>query len=65
MEEVLSRGITDLIDKTLMLPYHVLRTCLIVSHSHFANDNLIFLNGHLSSLQNLMHFLEAYQMASR
>lgn len=48
----------------MLLPFFVLGRCPVVTHSLFADDTLIFLNGRESSLKNTMDFLAKYQKAS-
>ena len=63
-EEVLSRGISYMVENQYILPYHVLNKCPLVTHSLFADDTIIFLNGRRSSLECAMSFLKAYQTTS-
>jgi mannosylglycoprotein endo-beta-mannosidase len=63
-EEVLSRGITNLLDQNKINPYFVTKSIKGISHSLYADDIIIFTNGNSKSLSNLMNFLLDYQQMS-
>lgn len=48
-EEVLSRGLQELVSLKMIRPYHASRSCPALSHFLFANDVLIAINGILRS----------------
>lgn len=60
-EEVLSRGLQELVSLKMITPYHGLRSCPALSHLLFANDVLILYNGHKRNLKKLQIFLETSQ----
>lgn len=57
-EEVLSRGLQELVSLKMITPYHALRSCQTLSHLLFANDVLVLYNGHKRNLKKLQIFLE-------
>ena len=63
-EEVLSRGVMKLLSNRMVMPYFVSQKCPVISHSLFADDTIIFLNGRKSSIICMMNFLKRYQEAS-
>lgn len=63
-QEVLSRGLTTLLDHGLVKAYHGPRGCPAISHLLFADDTIIFTNGSKASLTNLLRFLSKYEEAS-
>lgn len=63
-EEVLSRGLYALMQNNVIHRFKSPRGCPLVSHLLFADDTIIFTNGNLRSLSNLMQFLKLYENAS-
>lgn len=63
-QEVLSRGLTSLLDHGLVKAYHGPRGCPAISHLLFADDTIILTNGSKASLTNLLRFLSKYEEAS-
>lgn len=57
-EEVLSRGLQELVSFKMIPTYHALRSCPTLSHLLFANDVLVLYNGHKRNLKKLKIFLE-------
>lgn len=57
-EEVLSRGLQELVSLKIRTPYHGSRSCPALSHFIFANDVRILYNGHKRNLKKLQIFLE-------
>ena len=57
-EEVLSRGLQELVSLKMITPYHGSRSCPALSHLLFANDVIILYNGHKRNLKKLKIFLE-------
>ena len=53
-----------MVENQYIIPYHVLNKCPLVTHSLFADDTIIFLNGRRSSLNCAMSFLKSYQTTS-
>ena len=64
VEEVLSRSLSRAIAQGLIQPYYSKRGCPIISHSMFADDAILFLNGCEASLQGLMGILSGYERAT-
>lgn len=63
-EDVLSKGITYLVQKGLLHPMSSPRGFQIPSHVLYADDVLIFCKGSKSSLLNLLKLLKHYGDAS-
>jgi hypothetical protein len=63
-EEVLSRGISSLMDKKLVLPFQITKSIKGISHSLYADDIILFSNANANTLTNIMKFLKDYQVAS-
>lgn len=59
-EEVLSRGIEELVVRGRMTQIRATRSLYIPSHCLYADDILIFCKGTLANVKNLMHLLEGY-----
>ena len=64
VEEILSRSLSCVIAQGLIQPYYSKRGCLIISHSMFADDAILFLNGCEASIQGLMRILLGYERAT-
>ncbi|CAA7395567.1 unnamed protein product [Spirodela intermedia] len=64
VEEVLSRSLTRAINQGLIRPYYSKRGCPIISHSLFANDAILFLNGCKTSIRGLMSIISRYERAA-
>ncbi|XP_071921792.1 uncharacterized protein [Coffea arabica] len=62
--EVLSRGLNNLALQPGFLGFRVPYGCPPVTHLAFADDVLIFANGSVSSLKDIMQVLEGYQECS-
>lgn len=63
-EEVLSRGLSWILQEGKVQHYHLGRGVLPISHLLFADDTVIFLNGSRRSVVNLMNFMQSYELAS-
>lgn len=57
-EEVLSRGLQELVSLKMITPYHGSISCPALSYFLFANDVIILYNGHKRNLKKLKIFLE-------
>lgn len=55
-EEVLSRGLSYMFYNSHCKHYHLPRGVLKIYHLLFADDAIIFMNGGIVSIKNLMHF---------
>ncbi|CAA7399339.1 unnamed protein product [Spirodela intermedia] len=64
VEEVLSRSLTRAINQGLIRPYYSKRGCPIISHSLFADDAILFLNGCETSIRRLMSIISRYERAA-
>ncbi|CAA7397126.1 unnamed protein product [Spirodela intermedia] len=64
VEEVLSRSLTRAINQGLIRPYYSKRGCPIISHSLFADDAILFLNGCETSIRGLMSIISRYERAA-
>ncbi|MQL68439.1 hypothetical protein Taro_000722 [Colocasia esculenta] len=64
MEEVLSRGLRKQLSSGHFKPYAGPRACPPISHLLYADDTLIFTNGHATNIQKMLKFLTAYEAAS-
>ncbi|CAA6657847.1 unnamed protein product [Spirodela intermedia] len=64
VEEVLSRSLTRAINQGLIRPYYSKRGCPIISHSLFADDAILFLNGCETSIRGLMSIISRYERAT-
>ncbi|CAA7401133.1 unnamed protein product [Spirodela intermedia] len=63
VEEVLSRSLTRAINQGLIRPYYSKRGCPIISHSLFADDAILFLNGCETSIRGLISIISRYERA--
>lgn len=63
-QEVLSRDLKAAIQTGQILPYHTANSDINTSHSIYANDTLLFTNGGLISLGNLMGCISKYEGVS-
>lgn len=63
-EEVLSRSLTKAFQCGLIEWYASPRHCPNISHLLFADDTIIFCNGNLISIRNLLKILQDYERAS-
>lgn len=61
-EEVLSRGLQELVSLKMITPYHASRSCPALSHFLFANDVIILYNSHKRNLKKLQIFLKKSQL---
>ncbi|CAA6655168.1 unnamed protein product [Spirodela intermedia] len=64
VEEVLSRTLSRAVTRGLIQPYHSKRGCLIISHSLFADDAILFLNGCEAFIKGLMTIISSYERAT-
>ena len=59
-EEVLSRGIEDLVLKGRLTQIRATRSLTIPSHCLYADDILIFCKGTVANVKNVLHLFEGY-----
>jgi hypothetical protein len=59
-EEVLSRGLSLLVDNLKLKHIAVLRTTLPPSHVLFVDDVMVFIQGNATYMRALMRFMEEY-----
>ncbi|CAA7397123.1 unnamed protein product [Spirodela intermedia] len=64
VEEALSRTLSRAVTRGLIQPYHSKRGCPIISHSLFADDAILFLNGCETSIKGLMTIISSYERAA-
>ncbi|CAA6657145.1 unnamed protein product [Spirodela intermedia] len=64
VKEVLSRSLTQAINQGFIRPYYSKRGCPIISHSLFADDAILFLNGCKRSIRGLMSIISRYERAA-
>ncbi|KAF9600821.1 hypothetical protein IFM89_013056 [Coptis chinensis] len=63
-EDILSRGLTDLTVKKILKLMVSPRGCPAPSHLLFADNIIIFANGHFRGIRHLNSLLERYQESS-
>lgn len=64
VEEVLSRGISQLLKTNKIKPFYIHKQAPPISHALFADDTVIFMNARKESIINLYEFLEEYESCS-
>lgn len=64
VEDVLSQEIAHLVEEGRVWPMSFPRKCKVPTHMMYTNDIMVFLQGNVSSLINLMELFQKYDTCS-